>query len=514
MRESNIDTTTIKVSVSPSQSSTTRNIYTRATDLSEIDGTSLVYFLQEDLSGKYQIYFGNDIIGKGLPDGAVVTVSYLITNGEVANKANDFTSAPTINEKLIDSNDVEYTVSIVELVAAAGGGAERESVDSVKFSAPLQYASQNRIVSYRDYDLYIRNAYPNLDSISVWGGEDEEPPVFGKVFVSLKPKDNYYISESEKENIITNIIKPRAVVSVRTEFRDPEFLYLTVNTTVEYDPAKTILSEQSLKNSIQNAIYFYKNQYLNKFNVRFAISKLQEAIDNVDTNSIIGSEALIRVQKRIEPTLGLVTNYAINFNVPLLQGSSSNRLLSNEFYVNDSFGIERKVFLEEVPKSFTGINSIQILDPGANYTSEPTVTIIGDGFGATAKAIISLGKIQSIEITNTGIDYNRATVVISGGGGTGASALAVIDTKIGKLRTVYYTSAAQRIVVNNNVGEIDYTKGTILLTDINILRTVDADGLLKITSGIQSNIIQSTRNTILTIDDTDTASITVNLVSI
>jgi hypothetical protein len=145
------------------------------------------------------------------------------------------------------------------------------------------------------------------------------------------------------------------------------------------------------------------------------------------------------------------------------------------------------------------------------YTSEPTVTITGDGFGATARAILSFGRIQRIEITNPGIDYNRAVVAISGGGGFGAQAIATIDTKIGRLRTVYFTTSAERVVVNSNIGQIDYLNGNITLNDLNILEAKTPDGLIRIESGIQDNIIQSTRNTILTIDNNDPSSIIINL---
>jgi hypothetical protein len=359
--------------------------------------------------------------------------------------------------------------------------------------------------------VFIRNAYPNLDSVSVWGGEDELPPIFGKVFISLKPRDGFFISESEKERILNSIIEPKAIVTVSTEFRDPEYLFINNTVNVQYDPKKTTLNDESLRISIRNAILSYKNQYLDKFNARFAISKLQESIDSVDTNSIVGSDVLIRVQKRFEPVLNRVSNYLINFNIPLLQGSVSNRLTSTPFNVNDAGGQIRTVTIEEVPKSFTGINSIEIIDAGSNYTSIPTVTITGDGFGAVAEAVVSLGRIQRINILNTGIDYTQAVVTITGGGGFGAVARAVIDTQIGKLRTVYYTNTAERVVVNSNVGEVNYEKGTVLLTDLNVLSASSSDGLVKLNCGIQSNIIESSRNTILTIDDTDQSSITINL---
>jgi len=503
----NIDTSTLTVTVSPSVSNTAISTYQLALDVTEVNATSEVYFLQESRSGKFQIYFGDDVLGKSLPDGAIVTATYLVTNGTAANKANNFVAAAT----LTDSNAELLTEFVVQPISAANGGSERETVDKIKYGAPLQYASQNRLVSYKDYEIYIRKSYPNLDSVSVWGGEDEVPPIYGKVFISLKPTEGFYISETEKARILNTVVDPRAVVSIITEFRDPEYLFVNTTTNVQYDPKKTTRTSDALKVDIRNGILFYKNTFLDQFNARFAISKLQEAVDSVDTNSIVGSETTIRVQKRFTPVLGRVSNYVVNFNVPLLQGTTFNKLSSNEFRVNDSSGIVRTVTLEEVPKSFTGVNSIEILNPGTGYTSEPTVTITGDGFGATARAIISLGRIERIEVTNPGIDYNRAVVTITGGGGFGASALAVIDTRVGRLRTVYFTENAERVVVKSDVGQIDYDNGIVSLTDINVLSVVDSDGLIRINSGLQNNIIQSERNTILTIDETDPASIVINL---
>lgn len=508
--DENIDTQTLTIAVSPSSTNTQIDIYELVTDVTEANADSEVYFLQESRTGKYQIYFGNNIIGKKIPDGAVITATYLITNGSAANKANTFVATQT----LLDSNFETLTNFTIDSIASSNGGSEKESVDKIKYGAPLQFVSQNRLVTYKDYEVYVRNAYPNLDSVSVWGGEDEQPPVYGKVFVSLKPADGYYISETEKQRILNTIIDPRSVVTVTTEFRDPEFLFLNNVTTVQYDPKKTTLTPEALKLAVKNAILFYKDTYLDQFNAKFAISKLQESIDAVDTNSIIGSDTTIRVQKRFTPTFGTVTNYTVDFNVPLLQGTTFNKLSSSQFTVFDSSGVLRTVTLEEVPKSFTGVNSIEVLNAGTGYTSTPTVTITGDGFGATARAVLSFGRIERIEILNPGIDYNQAVVTITGGGGFGATALAVIDSKVGKLRTVYYTSTAERVVVNNNIGEINYDTGRVTLTDINIVSSVLDDDSIRINSGIQSNIIQSARNTILTIDQNDPSSIQVNLTTV
>jgi len=508
--DTNIDTDTIKVVVSPSAANTASSVYNNITDILDVAASSEVYFLQENRDGKYQIYFGNDIVGKSIADGSTVAVTYLLTNGTAANKANNFVATATLQ----DSLSVSQTNFTITPVSAASGGAERESVDNIKFSAAAQFSTQNRLVTFKDYESYILNNYPNIDSISVWGGETNDPPVYGKVFISMKPKSNYYISEAEKQRIIDEIITPKAIVAVQSQILDPEYLYLIVENKVQYDPKKTTNSETSIKNSIRNAIISYRDRELNKFDSRFVLSKLQDDVDETDWNSIIGSETVVRVQKRFEPTVGSSKSYTINFNVPIHRGTITNKLTSTEFSVNDSDGVTRIVTFDEIPQSFSGIASILVTNPGTGYTTAPTVTITGDGTGATATATIVNGAIQKIEITNRGIDYTRAIVTITGGNGYGATATAVIDARTGVLRTIYYDTNAERQVVDSTAGEINYDTGIITINDINVRSVSSDDGLIRLTIEAEKGIIQSNRNTIITIDETDPTSIVTTLETI
>ena len=508
--DTNIDTDTIKVVVSPSAANTASSVYNNITDILDVAASSEVYFLQENRDGKYQIYFGNDIVGKSIADGSTVAVTYLLTNGTAANKANNFVATATLQ----DSLSVSQTNFTITPVSAASGGAERESVDNIKFSAAAQFSTQNRLVTFKDYESYILNNYPNIDSISVWGGETNDPPVYGKVFISMKPKSNYYISEAEKQRIIDEIITPKAIVAVQSQILDPEYLYLIVENKVQYDPKKTTNSETAIKNSIRSAIISYRDRELNKFDSRFVLSKLQDDVDETDSNSIIGSETVVRVQKRFEPTVGSSKSYTINFNVPIHRGTITNKLTSTEFSVNDSDGVTRIVTFDEIPQSFSGIASVLVTNPGTGYTTAPTVTITGDGTGATATATIVNGAIQKIEITNRGIDYTRAIVTITGGNGYGATATAVIDARTGVLRTIYYDTNAERQVVDSTAGEVNYDAGIITINDINIRSVSSDDGLIRLTIEAEKGIIQSNRNTIITIDETDPTSIVTTLETI
>jgi hypothetical protein len=508
--DTNIDTTTIKVVVNPSSSNTATATYTKVTDVLDISSTSEVFFLQEERDGNFQIYFGNDVVGKALPDGAIVSVTYLVTAGTEANKANNFVATATVVDSL-NNGLSDFTITPV---SAASGGADRESVDNIKFSAAARFSTQNRLVTFKDYETYILNNYPNIDSISVWGGEENEPPIYGKVLISMKPKENYYISEAEKRRIIDEIIKPKAIIAVQAEILDPEFLFILVDVEAQYDARKTTNTEAILKERIRNAIINYSNTFLNKFASKIIDSKLETAIDSVDTNAIIGNEIEIKVQKRFEPELNTPQSYNIKFNVPLHRGTVADRFSSTEFDIVDSDGIRRSVVFEEVPQSFTGISSVQVTNPGTGYTSTPTVTITGDGIGATAEAVVVNGTIQSISVINRGIDYTRAIATISGGFGFGAEASVIIDAAVGSLRTIYYDTNAQRQIVDSSAGTINYNTGEVNIDDINILSVSSTDGLIRLTIEADEGIIESARNTIITVDETDPVSIVVNLTKV
>ncbi len=500
--DNNVDTNTLYVTVTDNVGNTATQVYNHVSDVLDVDPTTNAYFIQEARNGNYEIYFGDGVIAKQLVDGSTVSVSYLVTNGTAANKANAFVPDGPIS-----------TYNIIDVVVndVAAGGAVREAVDSIKYSAAAQYATQNRLVTFKDYETYIRSKYASIDSLSVWGGETDVPPVYGKVYISLKPKTNYYISETEKQRIITDIVNPKAIVAVQAEIRDPEYLYLIVETSVQYDPKKTTLKEDAIKTNIRNSILGYRDTNLNRFGASFVLSKLQDAVDSTDINSIIGSEAIVRVQRRFEPNIGNSASYMIKFNVPLHRGTITNKLKSTEFDVYDTFGVRRTAQFDETPQSYTGISEIQVTNPGVGYTTAPTVTISGDGSNATAEAVIVNGRIQKIIVTNRGIEYTQATVSITGGNGYGAEAIVVVDAKVGVLRTIYYDSLAQRQIINANAGTIEYDNGIVNINDIRFLSVNSSDDLVHLTIEAEKGIIQSIRNTILTIDQDDPVSIVTTL---
>ena len=498
-----IDTGTLQVSVQVSASNTSVSYYTLATDILNVTGESEVFYLQEGKNQKYEVYFGNGTAGKALNDGAVINISYLATSGDASNKSSNFVVASTI---------VGFSQYQITVVSEASGGALRESIDTIKTNSVLSYSTQNRLVTVKDYEAYLLKNYPAIESVSVWGGEDEIPPVYGKVFVSMKPKENYFISSLEKTKIIENIIKPKSMISVQTEIRDPDFLYLKLQNKVRYDKRKTLYSEEQLKNLIKSAIFNYSQLNLNKFGSTLVLSKLQDFIDAVDINSIIGSETTLRLEKRFEPTLNFTKTYEVFFDAKLHRGTVLNRLTSSEFVINDDFGVARNAIIEEISESYTGISTISVTNAGYGYTSVPTVTITGDGFGAEARATIVNGKVQSIEILNRGINYTKAVISISGASGFGAEAIAVLDARFGTLRTVYFNELAERQIINSKAGTIDYDTGLVTISDIRIISVSTDDNTLRLGVESEDGIISSKRNTIITIDTINPSSVVTDLI--
>jgi hypothetical protein len=506
----NIDTRTIKVSVREySQGATLTGaglVYQKSTDILDLNSTSRAFFLQEGRDEKYQIFFGDDRLSKKVPDQSQILVTYLTTTGSAANKANTFT--PVARVAGYPRNLVTVTT-----VIPATGGSERESVQSIKLSAPQKYSTQNRLVTAEDYSVYLKSVYPSIESISVWGGEQQDLVVYNKVFISIKLKDNYFLSEAEKQRILNDIIKPKAMITTTAEIVEPDYLFILVSGRINYDPSKTRINETALKNRAISTIRNYNTRELETFNSRYIQSRLQDEVDKSD-QAIIGSVLQTRVQKRVPIELRVGRTYTVNFGVSLRRGSLFDRLLSEEFEILDFQGIRRRVRFEEEPYSYTGIEQIQVVNPGSGYTTKPTVTILGDGTGATAEATILNRKIRTIRLTNPGINYTTATVKIQGGGGISAVATPILSGKIGKLRTAYTDANSTTVVVNSNAGKIYYETGIVEINPIRILSIVNPEQLLRFTSYAEDTIIDSKRNLIIKIDNLSADSIMIDVEAI
>ena len=508
---SNVDTQTLTVTVQESASNTSTEEYILASDITTLSGNSAVYFIEENSNLNYTIYFGDGIIGKKPKNGNIITVNFLDTVGSLANNITKFYTSDSIGG--LYRNNV-----IVTAVNSSYGGVDRETIEQVRFRAPYFYTTQNRAVTTQDYQTLVTKDYNNIDAVAVWGGEDNDPVIYGKVFLSLKTKNNYALTNAEKEIIKNDLIARRNVLTVTPEIVDPDYGYLLVRGKVYYDQSLTSLDANQILNYVKAAISDYSAQELNKFTSTFRKSKLQSYIENSEA-SITGSDISIYLQKRIPLILNSATRYDIKFNAALQKNDYNNRLFTTpEVQTTDINNISRDIYFEETPYSDTGIYQIAVLNSGVNYTSIPTVTITGDGTGATAKATVSGGRITSIDILKNGTNYTKAFVTISGGGGSGAIAVPQLQIKVGTLRSYYLKDNGEKFIFGDNVGTINYETGQVIINSLFTQtgtpenRYYNTD-ILTISSPIENEIILPIRNRILTIDENDPIALQIEVVS-
>lgn len=346
-----VDTSTLRVSVytndAPDASFT---VYNKAKDLTSINSQSSVYFLSENPDGVYEIQFGDGVLGKALQGGMVVRMEYVVTHKEEGNGAKNFMVVGTIP----NTNSSSLTVTTKSI---ASGGSEREDTESVRKNAPITFATQNRAVIPQDYDAIIRENFSNIESIKVWGGEDNSPPIYGKVFISIKPKDATVLSPSEKEHILRDILYPKSVVTVTPEFADPEILYITPQLFFKYDPTLTNLSLREIENKVRDAVRQYDDEVLGRFDRIFRYSNFLRWIDQTDP-AILNSFARIYVKKAFVPVINLRRTYELDFSTELYRSNASQPVIvsSTTFTVLGQDGCQ---FKDVVPTS-TGNGDRQI----------------------------------------------------------------------------------------------------------------------------------------------------------
>jgi len=297
------DTNTLVVSVQASSSNITTEVYTLNTDYATLDSTSLKYFLQEVEDGKYEVYFGDGVTGKKPIDGNIIILDYVVTNGSAADGASLFTPA---------SNVGGYSDITALATASAGGGAEAETVDSIKFNAPLKYAAQGRAVTPDDYKAIVPTVYPNIKSIQCWGGEDNDPPIYGKVYVAIRPNTGTSLTTTTKNSIVTNL-KKYNVASIVPEIVDAEILYLVLGVTAKYNSTMTEKSKSDIQALVETTVNTFNTNNLQKFDSVFRHSNLVKSIDETDT-SILSSTATVKLKRVVTPTLNAITKYTIAFN--------------------------------------------------------------------------------------------------------------------------------------------------------------------------------------------------------
>lgn len=506
--DANIDLSTLTVFVQNSSTDIRIEVFNYPQDKLNINGDSKIYFLQEGLDGYYEIYFGDGILGKRLTDGNIIRISYLSVSPTIIQNVSDF--------NLVSTSIGDYSYLEITTLTASNSGRYKESINSIRNIAPKAYQAQERAVTTNDYIALIQKnsgEFP-VDSVNVWSGEENNPPVYGRIFVALKPKGSFIISENQKNRIIEDIIKPISVLTVQPVIVDADYVYLNVIGKVLYDKNKTLLSSEQLKTKIIGNVKDYGTENLNTFNSTLIVPDIITTINNSD-DSIITNELDIYLEKRIIPTLRTALTYSFDFEVPIKRDIFRKSVkIEPSFQMispTNSSIIRQEVYIEEVPTSATSIQSIEIINPGYGYKTVPTVTITGDGSGAEARAIIVNERIESIEIVNAGINYTQAIVTITGDGKLG-QARVILQNQYGNLRSYYFMDGV-KIIMDSNIGTVDYLNGIVTLNNFNIYEVNNFISQIKVMVIPDTSIITSKYDKIIVLDRNDSNSVKITLSS-
>tara|TARA_Y100001937_G_scaffold19832_1_gene27449 strand:+ start:1502 stop:3376 length:1875 start_codon:yes stop_codon:yes gene_type:complete len=323
------DTTTLTVTIQNSSSDTTTTVYTLAQNFQSLTNTSEVYFLHEGEDGKFEVTFGDDVVGKALENGNIVQLEYIVTNRGESNGASVFALSGSIG----GFSDVTVTTN-----SNAQGGSDEQTKESIRFNAPLHYTSQNRAVTTSDYETKVIELFPNASSVVAWGGEDDETPVYGKVKIAIKPKSGSTLTTATKNSIVTSL-KTFNVASVKPEIVDAETTNILLQVTVKYNKNKTALTAETLQSNVTTTVTNYNSENLAKFDGVFRFSKLVGLIDDTD-NSIISNITTLRMRKTFTPITGTSTSYNIFFRNGIFNPHSGHNMDDGGIIESSGFKIE------------------------------------------------------------------------------------------------------------------------------------------------------------------------------
>lgn len=357
IQSTNIDITSMLVTVQVSATDTAITTYTLSTDISGLTDTSTNYFIEENTQGLYQIYFGDGVIGKKLSPGNIIRVRYLNSSGAVCNIsstiAQDFTPDATIGGS---------TSIVVQVVSNSTNGADKETISSIKFNAPLANLARNRAVTKRDYETLIKANYTQIEAVAVWGGEENDTPAYGRVFISLKPYMGYTVDNIVKDSIKNTILKERQVITVTPEFVDPDYIYVNLGVQVKYNKNITTQSASTIGSQVDTALRNYFASDLQQFSKNFYYSKVIDTV--VSSNpAIVGTLVNMSLQKRIVPILN-VNNSFVNINsIKFGNKLHPGEITSTKFYIvydNEITEVTLKDTPDTMPPDYNGTGSIKL----------------------------------------------------------------------------------------------------------------------------------------------------------
>ena len=418
----NADTTSLKVQVFADASATAFTTYTLATDITKAGSTANVYFLQECDDGQFEIYFGDGIVGRALSDNNVVVMEYLVTNKTAANGAKNFQTTATIS----GITDVTTTT-----VSVASGGAERESIQSIKLNAPLDYAAQGRAVTPEDYKTIIPKVYANTKSVQVWGGEDNSTPVFGRSYISIVPTSGS-ITAAAKEQIVKDLKNEYTIASVTPVIVDPVTTFIRLGVTFKYNKKNTTKASETLISNVTETLQNYDTNNLQKFDGVFRHSQVTGLIDDTD-ESILSNITTVKLSQFFTPTLNVNTKYELEFNNAVYNPHSGHA--STEGGVLSSTGFTISGDTNEMFLNDDGNGVIRMF----YYTDGTTITYKDETAGT--------------------IDYNTGKIELTALNITSVSN--VDGAASTRVRIVVTPNSTDVVAVRNQILQIDFTNSTV-----------------------------------------------------
>ena len=386
LNNADIDTSTIVVKVGTRE-------YKQIDNIVKVDSASEIYLLQEIADERYELLFGDGIIGKKLENGDVVQVSYITTQGSAGNGPSVFSYSGTTTDSTDSIVNSTSTVNVTTVSKASGGG-DIESIESVKYFAPRTYAAQNRAVTARDYEAIVQTVYPETESVTVIGGEELDPPQFGKVLISIKPKNGYALSDFKKTELL-NDLKQYTVSGINQEIIDLKLLYVEIDSDVFYDSSR-VSNVLDLKTNITTALTNYsKSVDLNKFGGRFKYSKTVRLIDDVD-NAITSNITRVRMRRNLNCILNTYAQYELCFGNKFYKRIDGYNIKSTGFRIQ---GEIETVYFVDVPSEDSDIGILSAVKP----TVEPdTFEIVEKSIGtvdySTGEVIVNTINITSTEL--------------------------------------------------------------------------------------------------------------------
>jgi len=419
----NVDTTTLTVKIQNSSSDSITNTYSLANGITALDSTSKVYFLQEVEDGRYEVYFGDGVLGRAVADGNIVILDYIVCNTDAANGASSFTLSGTLD----GFANVTITTN-----SGAAGGSDQESISSIKYNAPRDYTAQDRAVTAEDYKVLVKSLYANAQSVQVYGGEDAEPVAFGKVYISIKAKSGSNLTTTTKTSIVQSL-KSYAVASVTPVIIDPETTFITLATSFKYNSSVSTLALSTLEANVLNSITTYNNDTLENFTGMYRHSALSTLIDSTDS-SILSNVTTVRMYKYITPTLNEGLKYTLSFNNAFYNPHSGHNSSAGGIVSSTGFKINDDLSLNEHFLDDDGAGNLRVY-----YLSGTTRIYTSSAYGT--------------------VNYTTGQIVLTSSHITSISNVdGVASTQV----RIFATPNSNDIVpVRNQILEIDTTNSTV-----------------------------------------------------